>query len=452
MHDIYAWVDARADALVDELRDYLRVVSISAQKIGLEEGAAATVDLMRASGIGDARSIPTDGGPAVVFGTLNGAQEKTLLCYAHYDVQPPEPLNAWSSPPFAAEMHDGLIIARGATDDKSGLLAFVKAAQAFRETRGMPPISLKFLFEGEEEVGSPHLDRWVQQNAELIHADAMHCLDGGVDAGTGRPKVALGNKAILYVELRCRGAAYEIHSADAAWVTNPAWRLVRALTTLVDEQTGRILVDGWYDDYSPPTAEDIEWLERALEDFDLEQKLETLGVSALPDGKTPLELLTERCFGPTCTICGFHAGYTGPGGKTAVPPSAFCKLDFRCPPYMEPSEQLEKLQRHLAEKGFPDIEVHVITARPNPWRIPVSAEIAQAVIRAAGKTFGRVPVVHGVTAEAVIIKNLPIPTVLTGFGPMKPNLHAPNENISVEEYLRGIKYAATIMEEFALGA
>jgi len=446
--DVYAWVDDHREPLVAELCDYLRVVSISAQNVGLDEGAQATQQLMQAAGIDDTRILPTKGGPAVVFGQLDGAQPKTLLCYAHYDVQPPEPLEAWSSPPFDAAIHDGVIIARGATDNKSGLLAFVKAAQAFLQTRGQPPIGLKFLFEGEEEVGSPHLDTWVQQHADLIQADAMHCLDGGVDAGAGRPKVALGNRAILYVELRCQGAAHEIHSTDAAWVVNPAWRLVRALNTLVDEE-GHILIDGWYDTWQPPSEEDIAWLERALEDFSLEQKLAALGAKQLPPGKTPRDLLIERCFGATCTICGIQSGYTGPGGKTAVPPSAFCKIDFRCPPFLEPMDQLDKLRNHLTDHGFDDIDVHLITARPNPWRIPVNAEIAQAIIRAAEKSFGRVPVVHGVTAEAVIIKNLPIPTVLTGFGPMQPNLHAPDENISVDEYIRGIKYAATIMDEFA---
>ena len=448
MNDIYRWIDDHADALVDELRDYLCVRTISAHNVGMNAGAAATEERMRSAGIEDVQRLPTDGGPDVLFGRLPGAIEQTLLCYAHYDVQPPGDVEAWHSPPFAAELNDGIIIARGAVDNKSGLLAFVKAAQAFIETRGQPPINLKFLFEGEEEIGSPHLDSWVQQYAELIDADAMHCLDGGVDAGTARPRVALGNRAILYVELHCSGPAQEIHSTDAAWVNNPAWRLVHALHTLVDDD-GHILIPGWYDSWDPPSEEDIAWLEKALDGFDPAQKLDALGVSALPADKDARDLLIERCFGATCTICGFESGYTGDGAKTAVPSSATCKIDFRCPPYLEPLEQLTKLETHLAKQGYDDIEVRLITARPNPWRIPVSAQIAQAVIRAAEQCFGRVPVVHGVTAEAIIIKNLPIPTVLTGFGPPKPNLHAPNENISVEEYLRGIKYAATIMEEYA---
>ncbi len=458
MNDIYAWIDAHQDELVEELQRLLQQPSISAQKVGLEECAVMVQDMMLKAGIGDVQIYPTPGGPEVVYGRLPGDQDKTMLCYAHYDVQPPGPEELWSSPPFAAEIEDGVIIARGATDNKSGLLAFVRAAQAFLEVRGRLPVGLKFIFEGEEEVGSPHLSDWLASTvlapngqtmtaAELVQADAMHCLDGGVDSGTGRPRVSLGNKAILYAELRCQGAASEIHSGDSAWVVNPAWRLVKALDTLVDHE-GRVIIPGWYDDWDEPTEEDIAWLERALADFDVDQKMAILGVSSLPPGKSPLDLLVERSFGATCTICGLEAGYTGPGAKTAVPPSALCKLDFRCPPYLDPLVQLEKLEAHLAEGGFDDVEVHVITARRHPWRTPMNAAIARAIIRAAESVFGQVPFVQGVTAEGTIISHVPMPTVLTGFGPIKANLHAPDENIAVSDYIRGCKYAATIMEEY----
>lgn len=448
MQAIYTWIDDHRDEIIAELQDLVRQPSISAQDVGLDECAAMVHNLMLEAGIPDVRTLPTPGGPAVVYGQLAGTADKTLLCYAHYDVQPPGPDDLWSSPPFGADIHDGVMIGRGTTDNKSGLLAFVRAAQAFLEVRGVPPLHLKFLFEGEEEVGSPHLGAWLDKHRDLVQADAMHCLDGGADSGTGRPRVALGNKAILYVELRCQGPAREIHSAESAWVVNPAWRLVQALNTLVDAQ-GRILVPRWYDDHEQPTAEDVAWLEKALEDFDLDQKLSILGVDGLPPGKDVLDLFVERAFGATCTICGLVSGYTGPGGKTAVPSSATCKIDFRCPPYLDPVKQLEKLEAHLAERGFEDVVVHVITARRNPWRTPIDADIAQAIISSANQVFGSVPFVQGVTAEGTVLSRVPMPTVLTGFGPKSPNLHAPNENMPVEDYIRGIKYAATIMEEYA---
>jgi acetylornithine deacetylase/succinyl-diaminopimelate desuccinylase-like protein len=378
---------------------------------------------------------------------MRGAAEKTLLCYAHYDVQPPGSNDLWRFPPFGAEIDNGIIYARGATDNKSGLLAFVYAAQAFQQVTGKPPVNLKFLFEGEEEVGSPHLGDWVERHLSLVQADAMHCLDGGNEPGTNCIRIALGNKAILYLELHCHGAEKEVHSAEAAWMINPAWRLVKALNSLVDSQ-GSITIPGWYDDYDPPTEEDIRWLEKALEEYSTKDRKKALGIDRLPPGKSTLDLFVERAFGATCTICGLESGYTGAGGKTAVPVHAMCKLDFRCPPYLDPLKQLEKLKAYLLKNGFEDIEVNVLTARRNPFRTPIDTDIAQAVIAAAKKVYGKVPFVQGVTAEGTILAHLPMPTVLTGFGPVDANLHGPNENIPVKDFIQGIKYAASIMDEF----
>ena len=448
MNEIYAWIDEHQQEFIQELQTFLRQPSISAYKVGLGECADMTVKLMKKAGIQDADLYPTVDGPEIAFGSMGGATNKTLLCYAHYDVQPPGSDDLWKFQPFGAEIDNGIIYARGATDNKSGLLAFVYAAQAFRDVWGKPPVNLKFLFEGEEEVGSPHLGDWVEKNLDLVRADAMHCLDGGNEPGTNKIKIALGNKAILYLELHCSGAEKEVHSAEAAWIVNPAWRLVKALNTLVDP-AGRITIPGWYDNYDAPSQEDIGWLEKGLEGYSVEDRKQVLGIKDLPPGKSTLDLFIERAFGATCTICGLESGYTGPGGKTAVPTHAMCKMDFRCPPYLDPLKQLEKLKTHLAAGGFEDIEVRVLTARRNPFRTPISTEIAQAVIAAAQSVYGTVPFVQGVTAEGTILEHLPMPTVLTGFGPADANLHGPNENIPVKDYINGIKYAATIMNEYA---
>lgn len=447
MKKIFAWIDEHQDEFVKELQNFLRQPSISAQKIGLEDCAALTVSLMKKAGIRNAALYPTQGGPEIAFGQANGAVDKTLLCYAHYDVQPPGSEDLWLFPPFSAQIDNGIIYARGATDNKSGLLAFVYAAQAFLEVVGNPPVHLKFLFEGEEEVGSPHLGDWVEGNLELVRADAMHCLDGGAEPGTNKISIALGNKAILYVELHCEGAQNEIHSAESAWLVNPAWRLVKLLDSLVDA-SGNILIPNWFDDYEPPSQEDIQWLEKALEGYNLKARKLALGVDDMPSGKSTLDLYVERAFGATCTICGLVSGYTGPGGKTAVPTHAMCKIDFRCPPFLDPLKQLDKLQEHLIAGGFDDIKIKVLTARRNPFRTPIDTDIAQAVIAAAQEIYCKVPFVQGVTAEGTILEYLPMPTVLTGFGPVDANLHAPNENIPVKDYINGIKYAAAIMSNY----
>lgn len=447
MKDVYAFVDSMAEKYVEELIVFLKQPSISAQGIGLIECSGLLKRIMTESGI-PAKIMPVRDAPPIVYGELRSKKAtRTLLCYAHYDVQPPEPLDEWKFPPFDAQVHDGVIYARGATDDKSGVLAFVKAAEAFLKSRGDIPVNLKFVFEGEEEVGSPHLEDWVIENAEMLKADGLHCLDGGSDAGSNRPHVAIGNKAILKVELIAHGGTTDVHSNMAGWVPNPAWRLVWALATLKGSDE-RILVDGWYDKMKKLDAADRKLIKVAAAELDRGRLRKDLGVDSLLLNRSKEELIRERWWGTTCTINGIVGGYTGTGSKTIVPRTASAKLDFRCPPNMEPADQLKKLSAYLKRKGFGDIEIRA-DYRPHPWLTAPTEPIAKAVVAAATEIFGTVPTVNGCTAEGAFSYNLNIPCVLTGFGPPKPNLHAPNENMPIDYYIRGIKYAATIMEKFA---
>ena len=203
MYDIYEWIDAHQDALVAELQELLRQPSISAQKIGLDECAALFRGQWIADGLAGTRILPVPDAPSIVYATERAKAQgaRTLLCYSHYDVQPPEPLELWVDPPFSAAIREGVIYARGATDNKSGALAFTRAAQAFREVRGGPPVNLVFFCEGEEEVGSPHLAKWAADHADLLWCDASIGLDGGVHRTSFKPEIHLGIKAILAVEL-----------------------------------------------------------------------------------------------------------------------------------------------------------------------------------------------------------------------------------------------------------
>jgi len=435
------------DKYVSELIEFLKQPSISAQGIGLIECSDLLKRIMTESGIPTKTMSVTDA-PPIVYGELQSKNTaRTLLCYGHYDVQPPEPLEDWEYPPFDAEIHDGVIYARGATDDKSGVLAFVKAAEAFLKTRGDVPVNLKFVFEGEEEMGSPHLEDWVIENAKMLKVDGLHCLDGGSDAGSNRPHVAIGNKAILKVELIAHGGTTDVHSNMASWVPNPAWRLIWALAALKAPDE-KILVEGWYDKMKKLDASDRKLIKTAATELDRERLKKDLGVDSLLLNRSNEELIRERWWGTTCTINGIVGGYTGAGSKTIVPRAASAKLDFRCPPNMEPAGQLKKLKAHLKRKGFGDIEVKA-DYRPHPWLTTPTEPIAKAVVAAATEVFGTVPTVNGCTAEGAFSYNLNIPCVLTGFGPPRPNLHAPNENMPIDYYIRGIKYAATIMEKFA---
>jgi acetylornithine deacetylase/succinyl-diaminopimelate desuccinylase-like protein len=452
MQDIYHWIDIHRDELVAELQEFLRQPSISAQKIGLDECAALLQRQMIADGLPNTQLLPVPGGPNLVYATEQAGdpQAKTLLCYSHYDVQPPEPLDKWIDPPFSAAIRDGVIYARGATDNKSGALAFVRAAQAFREVRGAPPVNLIFFCEGEEEVGSPHLAAWVENNKHLCQCDGSIGLDGGVHRTSFKPEIHLGIKAILAIELHVKSHGIDFWSGRAQLLQAQAasWRLVHCLGTIFSPE-GRILIDGWYDDLLPPDADDLFYLREEMAHFDRAELARQLGVRGDFPYDDDVELLKAIHYGASCNIAGLNAGYTGEGMKTIVPSEASAKLDFRCPPNLEPEKQLAKLQAHLQKHGFDDIEILTHTVRGNPYKTPVSQAMSQAVIHAADKVWGEMPLVMGVSIQGLIMIHVPHPAVLSGFGAAENNLHAPNENMPIERYLQGIKFAATIFEEFA---
>lgn len=452
MNDIYNWIDACQDELVAELQTLLRQPSVSAQKIGLDECADLLMGQMINDGLTNTRRIPVPGGPDLLYATEQATDPsaKTLLCYSHYDVQPPEPLEKWVDPPFSAAIRDGVIYARGATDNKSGALAFVRAAQAFREVRGGPPVNLVFLCEGEEEVGSPHLASWVENNKSLCQCDASIGLDGGVNRTSFKPEIHLGIKAILAIELRVKSHGIDFWSGRAQLMKaqSASWRLVHCLGTIFD-QDGRILIDGWYDELLPPDDDDLYYLQEELKFFDRTELARQFGLTKDFPFDDDVELLKAIHYGASCNIAGLNAGYTGEGMKTIVPMEASAKLDFRCPPKLEPADQLKKLQAHLDKHGFDDVEIVTHTVRANPYKTPVSQAISQAVIHAADQVWGEQPVVMGVSIQGIIMIHVPHPAVLSGFGAPENNLHAPNENMPIDRYLQGIKFAATIFDEFA---
>jgi acetylornithine deacetylase/succinyl-diaminopimelate desuccinylase-like protein len=452
MQDIYDWIEAHREEEVAELQELLRQPSISAQKIGLDECADLLTAQMHRNGFANARRIPVPGGPDLVYATAQADKPdaKTLLCYGHYDVQPPEPLEKWIEPPFAANIRDGVIYARGATDNKSGVLAHVRAARAFREVRGAPPVNLIFLFEGEEEVGSPHLEQWVLNNQDLCQCDASIGLDGGVHRTSYKPEIHLGIKAILVVELRVKSHEVDFWSGRAQLMKaqSAPWRLVHCLSSIFDAD-GRILIEGWYDDLLPPDEDDMYYLREELEHFSREELRRQFGLSRDFPFDDDVELLKAMHYGASCNINGLVAGYTGEGSKTIVPTEAAAKLDFRCPPNLEPVDQLKKLEAHLEKHGFDDVEIVLRAARPNPYKTPVREAISQSIIHAAERVWGEPPVVAGVSTQGIIMIHVPHPAVLSGFGAPDNNLHAPNENMPIDRFMQGIKFAATIFQEFA---
>ena len=448
---VLAAIERDRAGATDALARFVRQPSVAAQDDGMRECAELTRELLRADGIPAAiHEVP--GGPPLVLGRVpagpGGDPTRTLFCYAHYDVQPVEPLDRWVDPPFGGVVRDGRLWGRGASDNKSGVLAFSRAVRAWREVADGPPVNLVVFVEGEEEIGSVHLGPWVAANADLLVADGMFCLDGGIIESAGVPEVALGLKAILYVELRVRTMADDVHSLNAAIVPNAAWRLVQALGTLRADD-GTILIPDWLDGYHPPTDADEALVDAEAARVDERLWRKELGIEAFANGRDLRGAVRDRRYRPTCNICGLTSGYQGPGSKTIVPAYASAKLDFRLPPDLKPEVQETKLRRHLDAQGFADVEIGRFGPGEWPIKTPPDAPIAGAIERAAARIFGSPPLVMGLSAEGTILQHVPMPLVLTGFSNADCNLHAPNENIVLDDYIRGIQYAATIYAEFA---
>jgi acetylornithine deacetylase/succinyl-diaminopimelate desuccinylase-like protein len=241
----------------------------------------------------------------------------------------------------------------------------------------------------------------------------------------------------------------DVWSGYAGWVPSPVWRMLKLLTSMLDPDTGRILIDGWYDDLLPITEDDEALLRQQMARFDEAEAKRELGITTFAWGMDAWEALKRRHYGPTANICGITAGYRGEGVKTIIPNEIRVKMDFRCPPNLEPARQIEKLKTHLRRGGFNDVELIVHTARANPYKTSPREPIAQAVIRAAEAVFGGMPTVYGVSTNGLIKVHVPHPAVLAGFSDPDCRLHAPNENIPVDRFIKGIKFAATIMELYA---
>lgn len=444
---IFSEIDGQFDRYVTELQEFCRKPSIAAQNLGMEEAAEHLQARMEAAGI-QARVIPVPGGFPVVYGEIKGKSDRTLLFYNHYDVQPPEPLELWDSPPFAAEIRGGAIYARGVSDNKGNAMARIQAVEAFLRTRGELPVTVKFVVEGEEEIGSPHLPRFVEENRELLKAEAG-IWEAGYKDYQGRPTVSLGVKGICYLELEARGARQDLHSAMATIVPNPAWRLIWALSTFKNERE-EILIDGFYDDVVEPTAEELAVLRDLPQDDEVMRR--ELGIDSFVLGLSGLELKIKHLLKPTCNICGFGSGYTGEGQKTVLPARAMAKVDFRLVPNQDPADIEKKVRAHLQKHGFGDITVRAYS-NEHPARTPLNSPIVKVIKESAQLVYGQPPVIYPTMAGSgpmpLFVRDLGIPMASIGVGHSGSANHAPNENIRLEDYRQGIKMIAAVIDGFA---
>lgn len=439
-------IAANRERFLAEFRQLLSFPSENGNAAGL--AAAADWVAARLVGLGaEVRSLCVDDCPPVIFAEI-GSGERSLLSYSHYDVQPADPLDQWETPPYEASVRDGKLYARGAVDDKGDTMARIHAVEVYRAVYGELPLRLKFFVEGEEEVGSPHLAPIAERYANLLQADGALWEGGGFDDAE-RYTFYCGVKGIVYFELRARGAAYDLHSAYAPMAPNPAWRLVHALSTLKDAQDN-ITLDGLLDHVRPPTEAELAYIRRIP--FDGAAIKANWGIPAFVNGMSDEAALIRFLTAPTCTICGLRSGFIDEGEKTVLPSAAMVKLDFRLVPDLTPELVTRLLREHLDRRGFTDIEIREFVGMIGA-RADVGAPLVQTAIEAARIVYGHEPVVypsHGGSGPMYTLVQGPgTPgALITGVGYPGMRMHAPNENIRLEDYFRHIEFLVEFMRRF----
>ena len=452
--DLDAFFDANTRRIHDELFEFLRIPSVSARtehRADVARAASWLADAMRSAGL-DATIHQTAGHPIVVGEWRKAAPEApTVLIYGHYDVQPAEPLELWTSPPFEPTVRDEKIFARGAVDDKGQLFLHVKALEAHLKVRGTLPVNVVILAEGEEEVGSENLATFVEEHADLLRADGVVISDSAMFA-PGLPSILSSLRGLAYFQIDVRGPAGDLHSGSyGGAVVNPATALARIIATFHDRD-GRIAIPGFYDavrEWEPAAREQI----RALP-YDEEHFREEVGASAL-DGERGYSTLERIWTRPTCEVNGLLSGYTGEGAKTVLPATAMAKVSCRLVPDQDP-RTIERLLRAHVEKVAPrGVEVTLTALHGGkPWRAELEGPLFDAARRALAAAFGKEPVITGEGGSIPVVSDfqriLDTPVLLMGFGLPGENAHAPDEWLSATNFTAGMRAAATLWEE--LGA
>ncbi|NJM05769.1 M20 family dipeptidase [Candidatus Gracilibacteria bacterium] len=438
----FATIDARRDEFVQRLCAYLAHPSISAHGEGIAEVAALLVAQLQGMGF-DARSIATAGWP-MVYGRRDDAPGKpTILFYGHYDVQPPDPLDAWLSPPFAPTIRDGRIFARGAGDNKGQHFAQLLALEVLLAAQERLPCNVIVVLEGEEEVGSPHIAHFVREQRALLDADLVVTADGPMHA-SGRAILEFGVRGVASFELRARGAQRDLHSGNFGGVApNPLWTLVHLLATMKDAN-GTITIDGFHDHIVPPS--DLERAALAALPLDLPQVMADLGLAQLD---VPIErgYYERLMLYPTLTINGLHGGYGGTGSKTVLPSAAVAKCDIRLVANQRVDDILAKVAAHV-QRHAPGVEFIAyggMDPSKTPMDSPFAAILERAITAGQGEAPLLVPAMGGSLPEYVWTKILGVPAFVVPYANFDEANHAPNENIVIDCFIRGIKTGVAIM-------
>lgn len=436
-------IEQQQQAFIDRLMAYVARPSISAHGVGIGETADFLLDYLRDLGM-TAQLLPTEKWPFVYGVRRDRPGAPTVLFYGHYDVQPPDPLEEWVSPPFEPEIRDGRIWGRGVGDNKGQHFAQLLAIESWLAVADSLPCNVIVLLEGEEEIGSPHIADCVRTHHDLLNeADLVITADGPILEG-GRPCIKFGPRGIASFTLRVTHAKRDFHSGNWGGVApNPIWTLVHLLATMKDAD-GRITIDGFYDNVLPPTPAE----RTALDALPLDQAriMDNFGLTRL-DAPADRPFFDRLALWPTLTINGLHGGYGGPGSKTVLPHTAFVKCDIRLVEAQSVDEILDKVEAHV-RRHAPEVEM-TREAGMEPSKTPIEAPytepLRQAFIAAQGEEPLLVPAMGGSIPDYVWTKILGVPAYSTPYANHDEANHAPNENLEVDRFVKGIKTGAAVM-------
>lgn len=437
---------------IETLKEYVRFPTVSAQHKAIPETVAFVSQMIQAAG-GEVKVLDDLGGNPVVYAFFAAGDgkdaTKTLLFYNHYDVQPPEPFAEWNSEPFDPVVVDGKLFARGVADNKGDLVARLTAIELLKREFGGLPCNVKFLIEGEEEIGSPNLEPYLKKYQDLFRADACIWEFGAKDE-EDRISMVAGIKGMAYLELTCVGAEIDMHSSVGAYVDNAAWRLVQALATMKNKQN-EILVEGFFDGIEEPTDGEKQVVAELPFDEQAVSKLYGLKrpLITAAKGTDPREAMV---FHPTMTICGLESGYTGEGAKTVLPKSAKAKVDCRLVPGQDPQHILACIQKHLREHGFDDIQAVMINGQ-KAYRSDYHHPFVAHVLETARAVYEKEPVLApnsaGTGPMFAFGETLRLPIVSTGVGWVGSKAHAPNESIRLQDFEQGIAHMVLLLSGLA---
>jgi acetylornithine deacetylase/succinyl-diaminopimelate desuccinylase-like protein len=442
---VFDHIDANRDAYVRRVMEYVSHPSISAHDIGIREVADMLVAHL--SGLGFvAEAVPTSGHPMVLGHRHDAPGKPTVMLYGHYDVQPPDPVEAWISPPFEPTIRDGRIYARGIGDNKGQHFAQLLALEAHLAVSGALPCNVIVLLEGEEEIGSPRIAEFVAAHADRLKADLVVTADGPLHA-SGRPIVTYGVRGMAGFDLVVKTGRTDAHSGNhGGTMPNALWTLVHLLGTMKDTD-GRITIEGLHDPIRPPT--NAERAAAAALPVDVPGYLEEMGLQRL-DAPADRPFHDRLMFHPTLTINGIHGGYGGPGSKTVLPCEAVAKCDIRLVPDMTPDQAIDCVRAHVA-KHAPAGEVEVIgRGGMLPSRTPLDDKFAPAIVEAVRIARGtdpyQYPSVGGSLPDYAFTKTLGLPAFVTPYANADEANHAPNENLELSLFHAGIRTGAALLD------